>query len=439
MIRFTLFIFIFFQVQVIFPGFARAQEHSPPDDWPQWRGPDRSGTWFNGPCIDSLTKDRILHLWETPVGSGYSGPTVAGGRVYLMDLLNGFERVLCLNAQNGKTEWIHSYPVRYSIGYPTGPRASVLIGSDKVYSWGSMGQLHCLDANTGEIVWKINTAEKYQSRMPIWGMASNPILIDQLLVVQVGGEAGACIVAFNKDNGEEIWRALDDEASYSSPQLISQAGEQVLVYWTGGSISGLDPRNGAVYWSVPFKPFKMVINIADPVYDPPFLFLSGFYDGSILLELDQNALSARQLYHRRGTSERVTDALHCCISTPLITDGHIYGIDSYGEARCLDLTSGNRIWEDLSLTPKERWGNVHMVKQKDRVWGFNEIGELLLGKFSPGGYEDLGRVRVIDPVQISPNPRNGVNWAHPAFSGNRIFVRNDAKLVCLQIKVDSDE
>ena len=117
----------------------------------------------------------------------------------------------------------------------------------------------------------------------------------------------------------------------------------------------------------------------------------------------------------------------------MIRGNHVYGIGSYGEARCLDLKSGERLWEDLSLVPPERWANVHLVNQGSQTWGFNETGELLLGKFTPEGYLDQGRVRVIDPVKISPNPRNGVNWAHPAFSGSYVFVRSDSRLICIQI------
>ncbi len=413
----------------------KGQDHTVQSDWPQWRGPDRSGTWYNGPRVDSLTENLVTTLWDVPVGSGYSGPTVADGLVYVMDLREDSERVVCLDARNGKAVWIHSYPVLYSVGYPTGPRASVLIHSGKAYAWGTMGHLHCLDATTGKELWKINTAEKYKSRIPVWGMASNPIMVNNLLVVQVGGTGGACLVAFHKDTGEEAWRALDDEASYSSPVMISQAGKEVLVCWTGGSVAGLDPGTGKIYWSVPLLPLNMIMNISDPVYEPPFLFLSAFFDGSYLVELDQQTTSARLIYHRHGTSERKTDALHCCISTPLIRDGYLYGIDSYGETRCLDLLTGDRIWEDQTLGPNERWANIHFVSQGDQVWGFNEIGELLLGKLTPEGYIDQGRVKVIDPVKISPNPRNGVTWAHPAFSGNHIFVRSDSRLLCLEIGI----
>lgn len=410
-----------------------SQQHSDLINWPQWRGPDRLGSWHHGPQVDTLAEDQVNKVWDVPVGSGYSGPSVAAGRVFIMDLQEGNERILCFDAGSGEELWIYSYPVSYSVGYPTGPRASVLIHSGKAYAWGTMGDLHCLDVKSGEVIWKISTAKKYQSPLPIWGMASNPIMVNEQLIVQVGGADGACLVAFHPDSGEEIWRALDDEASYSSPLLITQAGKKVLLCWTAGKISGLNPLDGNIYWSLPLPPLKMVMNISDPAYDPPYLFLSAFFDGSYLLELDQQAMEAKLVYHRHGSSERKTDALHCCISTPMLKDGYVYGIDSYGEARCLDLKTGDRIWEDLTLGPNERWANVHLIKQGEKVWGFNERGELLLGIFSPDGYKDLGRVTVIEPVKISPNPRNGVNWAHPAFSGNHIFVRSDSRLICMEI------
>ncbi len=402
-------------------------------DWPQWKGPDRLGNWHHGPQVDRLTEDRVTKIWDVAVGSGYSGPTVANGRVYVMDMKKGAERILCFDAASGREEWVFTYPVSYSVGYPTGPRASVLIHSGKAYAWGTMGHLHCLDAISGEVIWKISTAEKYQSPMPIWGMASNPIMVNNQLIVQVGGAQGACLVSFHKDSGKELWRALEDEASYSSPVLITQARKEVLLCWTAGKISGLNPVDGSIYWSLPLPPLKMVMNISDPVYDPPYLFLSAFFDGSYLLELDQQTLSAKLVYHRHGSSERKTDALHCCISTPIAREGFVYGVDSYGETRCLDLETGDRIWEDLTLGPNERWANIHFVSQDKQVWGFNESGELLLGILSPEGYTDLGRVKVIDPVKISPNPRNGVNWAHPAFSGNHVFVRSDSRLICIEI------
>lgn len=136
---------------------------------------------------------------------------------------------------------------------------------------------------------------------------------------------------------------------------------------------------------------------------------------------------------RTGKSERETDALHCCISTPVIYGDHVYGIDSYGEFRCLELLTGNRIWTDSTMVPYGRWANAHFVKQGERTWAFNELGELILAELSPSGFKDLGRVELIKPVMVSPNPRGGVNWAHPAFAGRKIYVRSDAMLMCYEM------
>ncbi len=420
-------------VCLLLPSLLLGQEKFSNNDWPQWRGPDRLGVWHNGPEVDVLSPNMIKQLWSVEVGPGYNGPTVSDGRVYVMDFIGGSERVLCFNAEDGAELWSYSYPVSYSVGYPTGPRASVLIWEGRAYSWGTMGHLFCFDAATGEILWKINALESYDIRLPVWGLASNLLMVGDQLIVQLGGESGACLVAFQKDTGKEVWRALEDEASYSAPILINQAGKEVVICWTGESITGLNPFDGKVYWSIPFQPGNMIMNIADPVYEAPYLFLSGFFDGSYLVKLDQETTSARLVYHRHGPDEKKTEALHCCISTPQIRNGYVYGVGSYGETRCLDLLTGERIWEDLSLVPKARWANVHLVQQGEKSWGFNELGELLLGQFTPEGYKDLGRVKLIDPVRISPNPRNGVCWAHPAFSGHRVFIRSDEQLVCVQI------
>jgi len=412
---------------------ANGQDPALDKEWHQWMGPDRSGTWHHGPQVDTLFQEMAETIWEIEVGPGYTGPTLADGRVYVMDYARGSERVVCLDAENGRQIWSFAYPVQYNVGYPTGPRTSVQVFDGKAYSLGTMGHLYCFEAASGNIIWHVNSMEAYRSRIPTWGLASNPIMVNGKLIVQLGGEPDACLVAFHKNTGDELWRALPDEASYSTPVLIEQAGRQVLVCWTGERIAGLDPDHGQVLWSVPFTPENMIMNVASPVYEPPYLFCSAFFDGSYLLELDQQKPSARLVYHRVGENERRTDALHCCISTPLIKGDFVYGIDSYGEARCLELITGDRVWENLTLVPTGRWANVHLISQGNQVWGFNELGELTLGEFSPAGYRDLGRIKVLDPVSISPNPRDGVCWAYPAFSGNRIYFRSDARLVCIAI------
>jgi len=406
-------------------------------DWPQWMGPERDGTWHLDLEKESLDKGDLKKTWEVPVGHGYCGPTVANGMVYLMDYIGEStrsERVLCFDAGSGNLIWTHEYECQYSrVGYPTGPRASVLIDEGRAYSFGTMGDLYCLNAYTGKELWHVSGEDDFNSEIPVWGLASSPIMEKNLLIVQIGGTPDACIMAFDKITGKEVWRSLSDNASYSAPVVIDQAGKRVLVCWTGDNLAGIDSETGSVYWKVPFVRKQGIINIATPVSSPPYIFLSSFWDGSMLVKLDDRTQNAELIWVRAGESERNTDALHCCISTPVIQDGYIYGIDSYGEFRCLDLMTGDRIWNDNTLVPYGRWANVHFVKQGKKIWAFNELGELVLIELSPDGHRDLGRVELLKPVSVSPNPRGGVNWAHPAFSGRKIYARSDAMLVCYEL------
>ena len=154
-----------------------------------------------------------------------------------------YERVLCFDAETGEELWTHQYERPYAVGYPTGPRASVLIAEGRAYSLGTMGDLYCLDAQTGEVLWYVDGEKEYNISFPTWGLSSSPLIENDLLIVQLGGTPSACLVAFNKTTGEEVWRALADEASYSSPIVIDQAEKRVLVCWTGDNLAGLNPGN----------------------------------------------------------------------------------------------------------------------------------------------------------------------------------------------------
>lgn len=414
--------------------------HSHADEWPQWRGPDRDGTWKESGIVDQLPAGQIARKWQVPVSSGYSGPTVSGGRVYLTDRKTKpeqIERILCFDWESGETVWSHEYPAEYrNVQYVAGPRASVLIDDGRAYALGTMGHLNCLDAATGEMLWHRDLNAEYGIRMPIWGIAGSPLVEGDLLIVQIGGAPGACIVAFDRRTGEERWRALDDQASYSAPVIVEQGGKRVLVCWTGDSVSGLDPQTGAIHWRRPFPPSQMIIGIATPIVAGDRLFVSSFYDGSLMLELLEDPLGIEERWYRKGPSGRHTDALHSLISTPLIQGEYIYGIDAYGHMRCLELESGNRVWEDTTAVPIARWSTVHMVQNGDRVWMFNERGELLITQLSPTGLKIISRADLISPTLDQLNNRGGVTWSHPAFAYGHIFIRNDEELICASLLAD---
>ena len=255
--------------------------------------------------------------------------------------------------------------------------------------------------------------------------------------MHIGGRDGACVVAFDRLTGTERWRALDDRASYSSPIVIQQGEvDRVALSGTVTRMAGLSPASGEVLWRIPFPPSKMPIGVPTPVVDNDRLFVSSFYDGSLMVQLSDLPGSAESCGRRSGRSERNTQALQCMISTPLMRDGYIYGVDSYGELRCLEAATGQRIWEDQTATPRARWSNIHMVIQQDRVWMFNERGELVIARLSPDGFQEISRAKLIEPTTAQLRQRGGVCWSHPAFANRHVFARNDNELVCASLAKD---
>ena len=161
--------------------------------------------------------------------------------------------------------------------------------------------------------------------------------------------------------------------------------------------------------------------------------LTAFYDGSLMLKLNQDRLSVEALWRRFGRSERDTDALHSMMTTPYFEGDHVYGVDSYGELRCLEAATGDRVWEDTTATPPARWSNIHMVRNGRNMWMFNERGELVIARLSPKGFEELSRAKLIDPTTEQLSMRNGVCWSHPAYANRHVFARNDRELVCASL------
>ncbi|RMF36867.1 MAG: dehydrogenase [Planctomycetota bacterium] len=425
-------------------------------DWPQWRGPQRDGVWRESGVVETLP-DRMTPDWEVPIGPGYNGPTVAHGRVFVMDRSTEQgqqERIVCLDSATGKELWKVVYDAPYTISYTAGPRASVTVDGNRALAVGAMGHFHCIDVETGDVLWKRDLNAEYDVDMPIWGIAASPLVYGDLVIQQVAGRGGACYVAMDKATGREVWRALDERAAYSSPIVVRQAGRDVLVCWTGESLSGLDPVTGKVWWSHPMPPSRMPIGIATPSVDRDLVLVSSFYDGSMMVRLSTDQPRSRLVWRARGKDEKNTGVhvvqtaegqfedpqhtynVHAMIGTPIVQDGYVYAVDSYGELRCLSADNGRRVWEDLRAVPTERWATIHMVRHEDRVWMFNERGELLITRLSPVGLTILDRGQLIEPTRVQLNRRGGVCWSHPAFAERSVFARNDEKIIRVSLAAD---
>lgn len=413
---------------IIYSGVCHSQ------DWPDWRGVNRDGTWLETGIVDKFDSDILKPEWSVSIGSGYSGPTVANGKVYLTDLLKKpkqAERILCFDEKTGEKVWEFRYPCEYTgVGYPAGPRASVIISQGRAHSLGTMGNLVCLNAANGELIWQKDLNKEYEIRMPTWGISATPLITGDKIILQISGSNNACVIALDKNTGNEIWRNLEDIAGYSAPVVIGKDGNLVVLVWTENSLSGLNPDSGEIYWRIPWD-IGSGMSISTPVLYNDHIFVSCFYSGSMLVRLGDNYTSAQKVWQRCGESERKTDALHCVMNTPVILDDYIYGVDSYGELRCLEFLTGNRIWEDLSAVKKDRWANIHFIQNGNKTWMFNEHGELIISELSPKGFNEISRAKIIEPTR-EQLPR-GVTWSHPAFANKHVFVRNDNKLVCVDL------
>jgi outer membrane protein assembly factor BamB len=411
-------------------------------------GSKRDAVWRESGIVDRFSPGGPLVRWRAPIGAGYSGPAVAGGRVYVMDrqlapgvgnpkdpftkaLVPGQERVLCLAEASGKVVWAHTYDAPYTISYAAGPRTTPTVADDKVFTLGAEGDLRCLDAATGKEVWSRNFDRDFGAKTPEWGYAGHPLLEGQRLICLVGG-VGSVAVAFDRDTGRELWRALSaKEPGYSPPVLIEHRGRRMVIIWHPESVNALEPDTGKLLWSVPFES-RFGLTAPTPRLAGDILFVTSFYNGSLALRL--GAGDPEVLWRSPKASEKDTTYLHSIISTPFIEDGHIYGVCSYGQLRCLDLTTGKRIWDTLAATTPERetrWGNAFLIKHQDRFFLFNERGELILAKLTPRGYEEIDRMRLLEPTNHDPGRL--VVWSHPAFANRSVYVRNDQELVCISL------
>lgn len=423
---------------------------SPPasqaDDWPQWLGPQRDAVWRETGILDKFPTGGPPVRWRVPIGGGFTGPAVAKGRVYVMDrrppthvapptaggAIPGGERVLCLNEADGKVLWQHEYDCPYTMSYAAGPRATPLVADGQVYTLGAEGNLCCLDAATGRVVWARDFKKELGAKTPIWGFAAHPLLDGNRLITLVGG-AGAVAVAFDKTNGKELWRSLSaKEIGYAPPMIINYGGHRRLIIWHPEAVNALDLETGKVLWTVPFES-RTGLSVATPRQAGDALFITTFYNGAILLRLAADA-APTTVWRSQKASERDTTELHSIIPTPFLEDGYVYGVCSYGQLRCLELATGRRVWETLAATTPERetrWANVFLVKQADRFFLFNERGDLIIARLTPKGYEEISRAHLLDPT--NPEPGRPVVWSHPAFANRSVYARNDRELIAVSL------
>jgi outer membrane protein assembly factor BamB len=363
--------------------------------------------------------------------------------------VKGRERVLCFDAQTGQRLWMYGYPVEYRISYAAGPRCTPTVDGNRVYTLGAMGHLLCLEANSGRLLWSKDFIKDYNATIPVWGFAAHPLVDGDRLICLVGGDNNRLVVAFNKHTGEQLWAAesCPGDFGYCPPMIYTFGSRRQLIIWHSRAVLGLDPESGKRLWRVDWE-IRAALTAPTPRHIPDDkLFLTSFYNGSMLLRVQAERADILWRSHARGERPHQTTDLSSIMPTPLVQGAHVYGVCSYGQLRCLEWATGKRVWMTMKATrgrytpanvaeeeqpsESERWSNAFLIAQGDRCFLFNEQGELIIARLTPDGYQEISRTVLLEPTNRMAGRK--VVWSHPAFADRCIFVRNDQEMACFSL------
>jgi outer membrane protein assembly factor BamB len=412
------------------------------DDWPQWMGPKRDNVWSETGVLDKFPAGGPKVVWRTPIAGGYAGPAVSGGFVYVTDYVtaadvridnfdrkefSGTERVLCLEQKTGKEKWKHEYPVKYAISYPAGPRCTPLVHDGKLYTLGAEGNLFCFNATDGKIVWEKDLKKLYKTRSALWGYAAHPMIDGKKLITLVGGD-GSHVVAFDKDDGKELWKAgSQPEQGYSPVLIIEAAGKRQMVVAGTKSIYAVNPETGEQLWKEDFAVDNGCI-VMTPVRSGEHLFVGGYNGKSMVLKLKSDKPGVDVVWkNKKGLGMSPINV------QPFLKDDVLYGYDDTGNMYAVELPSGKRLWEGEGPVAKEAQGSetAFIVKNGDRFFFFAETGHLVIGKLTPKGYEEIDRAKVIDQTNNAFGRK--VVWCAPAYADKKAYIRNDKEIIAIDL------
>lgn len=411
-------------------------------DWPTLGGPNGD---FSSPEKGILTdwpRAGLKKLWAVPLGEGYAPPVVAGGRVYHFDRFGDAATLTCRDAATGAEKWKYSYPTEYvdSYGYEPGPRACPVVDGDRVYLHGVDGMLCCVSTADGKEVWRRDTKREYRFHQNFFGVGSVPLVVDDLLIVPVGGSPrgprpidlrdargnGSAIVAFDKKTGAERYKFGDELASYSSPLPATFHGQKTVLYFARGGLIGFDPANGRLRFEYPWRAKAMEsANAANPVVVGDTILLTECYEkGAVLLRVTKE-MNLEPVWSDEENDRREKTLLgHWC--TPVADGAYLYGCsgrhESEADLRCVELATGKVLW----VQPRTR--RCTLAKVDGHILCLAENGTLILFKPNPKTFE---------PVAVWDESRNEdllpPCWAPPVVSHGRLYMRGQGRLACYEL------
>ena len=391
------------------------------EDWPQFLGPARNGAITETNLAPSWPKEGPPALWHREVGPGFSGPVVSGGKLILFHRMDDKETVECLDAGTGKELWKADYPTRYrdDFGFDEGPRATPSIDGPRVFTFGAEGMLTCWELASGKKIWSADTKARFNSAKGFFGVASSPLVEGSAVILNIGGRNGAGIVAFDRMTGSVLWKATDDEASYSSPVSATIGGKRRVLVITRAALVALDPTDGKLLFRHPWRPpMHASVSAAAPLVVDDLVFISASYGtGATLLRFKESG------------PEKIwsgDEALSSHYATSVHHQGFLYGFDGRADPgmqaessfRCVELKTGKVRWSESSL----KAGIVTLAN--DQLLILTEKSELVRAPATPSGFKPTNRAQIL-PFVVR---------AHPALANGLFYARSTDKLVCLDLR-----
>jgi len=413
-------------------GFAAAA------DWPQWRGPNRDGKSSETGLIAKFPADGPKLLWSktdlADIGTGYGCPATSGGKLFILGAdgakQGAGEFLTCLDAATGKRIWqtkLQTSAGKFSDGWGGGPRGTPTVDGEFVYTLGATGDLSCVTAKSGRIVWTKNLVKDFGGSVTQWGY-SESVLIDGEKLVCTPGNKGS-ITALDKKTGKLIWTCADlkDGAGYSSILITEVGGVKQYVTQTMSSGVGVRANDGKLLWKVGEIKRSVAVIPTPVIKDNHVFFTAGYGAGCELfkLEADGDGTKATLVYksgfvanHHGGVVE---------------VDGKLYGhSDAKNIWFCLDFLKDGKeaVWTDKSLDK----GSITYADGQLYCYGQSK-GTLVRIKASDKGWEETGRFNI--PELSKERPRQGMVWGHPVVSNGKLYLRDYEKFFCYDISKGS--
>jgi outer membrane protein assembly factor BamB len=388
-------------------------------EWPQILGPERNGVAAADERLaDAWPASGPRAVWSKPVGRGYAGVAVAGGRVVLFHRVADTEVLEALDPATGESLWADAHPTSFApqVGGGDGPLCVPLVHDGRVIAFGAQGALRCVDAATGKRLWLRDTHRDFRAPEGYFGAGSTPLVVAGHVIVNVGGSrAEAGIVAFSLATGDTVWTKTAEPASYAAPVAVTIAGTPHVLMVTRYACLLLDPESGAIRWQFPFGQRGPTVNAATPLVFP---------DGRLLVTASYGIGSVCAAFDATGFTKRWegTDALATQYCTPIVSGDHIYGIDGRDDLPpadlvCVDLGTGRAAWREANF------GYGTLLAADGKLLAAKTDGELVLMTAAPAGVTILARAR----------PLAGTVRALPALASGRLYLRDDTTLTCLDV------